>query len=239
MKNITLSIPSPCSASWSSFTPTQNGGFCGSCSTNVVDFTKMSETEVIDYLKNHSSTCGRFRTDQLKTYATLPVAQLRTGSTLFKAGLLSLLVVALGQPAISHPLEKPITETSRHVAQRKSMAEVISTDRVVRGRVIFEDDNTPLAGVNVYLKDMTTTGVATGVDGRFEFPRKLKEGDVLVFSFIGMATQEYVVTAQAQENIEIRMTYDMCVVMGKVAVNEEYQEPSRLTKWWSKIKNVF
>jgi hypothetical protein len=238
MKNITLSIPAPCSASWSSFTPTHNGGFCGSCSTNVVDFTKMSEAEVIAYLKSHSSACGRFRNDQLKTYALLQPPQLRTGSTLLKAGLLSLLVVTLGHSALARPIENHKTETSQYIAEKKQAANVYP-DYVVRGRVIFEDDNTPLAGVNVYLKDMTTAGVATGVDGRFEFPRKLKEGDVLVFSFIGMATKEYVVTAQAQENIEIRMTYDTCVVMGKVAMNEEYQEPSRLTKWWSKIKNVF
>jgi hypothetical protein len=238
MKNITLSIPAPCSASWSSFTPTHNGGFCGSCSTNVVDFTKMSEAEVIAYLKNHSSACGRFRNDQLKTYTLLQSPQLRTGSTLLKAGLLSLLVVTLGQSALARPIENPKAETSQYIAEKKQ-APNVHPDYVVRGRVIFEDDNTPLAGVNVYLKDMTTAGVATGVDVRFEFPRKLKEGDVLVFSFIGMATKEYVVTAQAQENIEIRMTYDTCVVMGKVAMNEEYQEPSRLTKWWSKIKNVF
>ena len=44
----------------------ERGRFCGSCQKVVVDFTTMSDQEVLSYFKNSGGkTCGRFRNDQL------------------------------------------------------------------------------------------------------------------------------------------------------------------------------
>lgn len=51
-------------------TPEQQGAFCNVCSKVVVDFSAMSDDEVIAYLesKKEEKTCGRFRTSQLAPY---------------------------------------------------------------------------------------------------------------------------------------------------------------------------
>jgi len=65
-KTIEFSVPVPCHENWNNMTPNEQGRFCSSCQKDVVDFTKMSEYELILYFKNiNQNTCGRFRNDQL------------------------------------------------------------------------------------------------------------------------------------------------------------------------------
>ncbi|MDO7850271.1 hypothetical protein Q4S41_01590 [Hymenobacter sp. CA1UV-4] len=47
-------------------TPTATGRHCASCQETVVDFTRMSEAEVVAFLQQHPGvSCGRFRGSQL------------------------------------------------------------------------------------------------------------------------------------------------------------------------------
>lgn len=65
-----ISIPKPCNENWNEMTPEQQGAFCKVCSKVVVDFSKMSDEEVIAYLekKKEEKTCGRFKASQLSPY---------------------------------------------------------------------------------------------------------------------------------------------------------------------------
>lgn len=62
-----IQIPKPCHADWYEMTPTKQGAFCGSCSKEVVDFTRMNDEEVKNYFlhKSTGNTCGRFKTEQI------------------------------------------------------------------------------------------------------------------------------------------------------------------------------
>lgn len=60
-------IPTPCHENWDNMTPEGKGRFCGSCSKQVVDFSLMSDQQVLNYFKNAGGkTCGRFANDQLQ-----------------------------------------------------------------------------------------------------------------------------------------------------------------------------
>jgi hypothetical protein len=65
-----LNIPEPCHENWQQMTPNEQGRHCMSCQKTVVDFTLMSDQEVLDYISRASSSvCGRFNNHQLdKTY---------------------------------------------------------------------------------------------------------------------------------------------------------------------------
>lgn len=65
-----ISIPTPCNENWNDMTPEQQGAFCKVCSKVVVDFSAMSDEEVISYFerKKDEKTCGRFRASQLSPY---------------------------------------------------------------------------------------------------------------------------------------------------------------------------
>ncbi len=70
----------------------------------------------------------------------------------------------------------------------------------IRG-VVTDESGEPMPGVNVLVKG-TTSGVVTGVDGRYSIGG-LSNGNVLVFSFIGYAVQEVIVDGQQTVNITL------------------------------------
>jgi hypothetical protein len=70
-----LSIPKPCTENWNAMTQVQQGKFCQSCSTTVIDFTQMTDDEILHYFETYKDqkTCGRFMDTQLNRkieYAT-------------------------------------------------------------------------------------------------------------------------------------------------------------------------
>src|SRR5690606_5620792 len=70
MNQIALNIPTPCSEQWGNFTKTPQGGFCSSCQKTVIDFTTMTDDEILAFFKTKPAhTCGRFRPNQLKLYS--------------------------------------------------------------------------------------------------------------------------------------------------------------------------
>lgn len=237
MRNFSLSITTPCSEKWASFTPTLKGGFCSSCRKEVVDYTNLSDEEIISFFKNKpANTCGRFRADQLKPYAETPLVKINPGFTLLKAGLMSFLMLVSRETCAQDNTSAVKTVVHGSENDRKNV--VADTEHTVRGVVTGEGDEMPIPGVNIVLKG-TTQGTVTDADGRFEFPVKLKAGDVLMFNFIGFETQEYKVRESASEVIQILLALDI-TIMGEVALSGVYEEqPSGLHKLWSKVKNLF
>ncbi|MBL7767981.1 MAG: SusC/RagA family TonB-linked outer membrane protein [Flavipsychrobacter sp.] len=65
----------------------------------------------------------------------------------------------------------------------------------ISGRVLSQRDNTPLSSISVLVKG-SSKGVATDVDGRFRIAAK--QGDVLVISGVGIATQEVTVSSTGE-----------------------------------------
>ena len=88
-KAIHISIPTPCHESWASMDATECGAFCHSCRKEVIDFSAMTDREVIEYLSKNKTGCGRFRSDQLETKLSMPT--LDNGFMKWKALFLSLL----------------------------------------------------------------------------------------------------------------------------------------------------
>lgn len=65
-KKIEFRIPQPCHENWNGMRPLENGRFCNACAKTVVDFSMMSDDEVLHYFSHTSGNiCGRFLPDQL------------------------------------------------------------------------------------------------------------------------------------------------------------------------------
>ncbi|HYG01627.1 MAG TPA: SusC/RagA family TonB-linked outer membrane protein [Chryseosolibacter sp.] len=84
-------------------------------------------------------------------------------------------------------------------------AEVWAQERTVSGRVASAEDGTPLPGVNVVLKG-TTNGTVTDADGNYRL-NVPQEGGVLVFTFIGLQSQE--VEIGTRTSVDLQMTSDI------------------------------
>lgn len=246
MKNsIQLSIPNPCSEKWENFTPTSTGGFCSSCFKTVIDFTKMSDAEIMKFIKDKPAhTCGRFRNDQLKEYREVPVYSIKPSGMMLKAALISLLLALIAKPsfsqAVAEPAKKEVVSTSTSAKDRFTS---VMGDIFVKGTVISTEDGSPLPGVNVILIG-STAGVVTDANGFFEFPEKLKEGDVLQFSFIGLQTQKIVIGGSSSNPLTISMALDVelmgeVIMMGKLNIEEPYTPKKNSNGLVAFIKRLF
>ncbi|GAA4176380.1 hypothetical protein [Sphingobacterium ginsenosidimutans] len=66
MEKIILQVKESCTADWGKMTAQEQGRFCGKCEKVVVDFSEMSDQEIVDQIKKSSKgLCGRFYEDQL------------------------------------------------------------------------------------------------------------------------------------------------------------------------------
>jgi hypothetical protein len=86
---------------------TARGAFCHSCQKEVVDFSAMTDREVIEYLSTRGVGCGKFRADQLNT--KLNMSQLDNGIFRWKALLLSFLSFISFKDLSAQPNNKPQT----------------------------------------------------------------------------------------------------------------------------------
>lgn len=219
MKNqFNLNIKTPCQENFNSFSKTPNGGFCQSCKHEVVDFTTMDHKEISLYFssKENNNTCGRFKQSQLAAFAT-PVN--KTKINFFKGiGLACISFFSL------HNLQAQdvIIQTDSMNNSTNIQNQVANSPITVSGMVT--EDSIPLPGVNILLQG-TNIGTTSNFDGYFEFPKKLKKGDVLLFSFIGMESQKVVIEDESSPQLELKvnMNSDSYILMGKVAVKEVYK----------------
>ena len=62
-----IKIPNLCNEDWNKMTPNDNGRFCDTCKLTVVDFTKMGDNQIKNYLLNNGHVCGRFDCTQVDT----------------------------------------------------------------------------------------------------------------------------------------------------------------------------
>jgi len=73
---ILLHIPEPCHENWDAMTNANKGRHCQSCNKIVVDFSVMSDRQVLEYFKTTTGkTCGRFHDDQLQRPLVEPQKQ--------------------------------------------------------------------------------------------------------------------------------------------------------------------
>jgi len=144
-----IRIPNLCNEDWNKMTPNDNGRFCDTCKLTVVDFTKMSDDQIKNYLLNNGYVCGRFDCTQVDTSheSTLELLNKKAKKIKFKPlrwlALLLLIIPVLlftylfknnsvDTPDhklmgnVSSPIEKDSTKKIVDTPYRKLMGEVAS-----------------------------------------------------------------------------------------------------------------
>ncbi len=77
MRRFSIQIPQPCPQSWNDMQPNETGRFCASCQKTVVDYTALSDQELIQQLAQPTAEtrCGRLRDDQLNRLLVADTAE--------------------------------------------------------------------------------------------------------------------------------------------------------------------
>lgn len=180
-----IQIPEPCSEDWKKMTQAEKGRFCGSCAKIVVDFTKMTDNELIDFfVKDKGKTCGRFRSNQLnKTY--IPT-RTQTASPLTSMAFASALTVitaaaASAQTEDSILIEHETIELSGIEPADFSMGDIapsLATEVLIRGRLMHNGQAVSNAAVTIEGHGKTTSNA----EGYFEMTVLGHEAESLTLS---------------------------------------------------------
>lgn len=166
-KAIQLSVAEPCHENWDNMTPDQKGRFCGSCQKQVVDFTHMSDRELVQFFKKPStgSVCGRFMDDQLERDIVIPKRRLPWIKYLMQIFLPVLFVSKAGaQKTMGKLAARPLRDTSK--------IKVVPDNRVLgmvaRGvdiRPVCTDPVLPLMGDTIINRSVQVRGRVFGEQG--------------------------------------------------------------------------
>ncbi|RSK37501.1 carboxypeptidase-like regulatory domain-containing protein [Hymenobacter metallilatus] len=159
-----FSVPTPCSQPWADMTPTADGRFCGSCQHEVVDFSRLSEAEIMAWLAQPrtGSICGFFRAGQFAPVAAAPRPRWQRW-ILAAVAVLGLKPAVLTAEAATPPQPDPTGATEqagRYAAPKGTVT--------IRGRVLDDSTGLGVAGAEVFIGD-TNYGAVTDAQGNFSF----------------------------------------------------------------------
>lgn len=176
---IQLHIPAPCAENWDSMSPAEKGHHCKQCATIVTDFSKMSDSDIIDFLsKGKGSGCGRFKTSQMNRSIQKDLPVKRYGQGFFPALFSAALSVLIHQSGTAQD-QAVKSYSSVHVSpnsEENKAEDETSSPKSLAGIVIDEETKTGIPFANVRIEG-TEIGTVTDFDGNFEI--KIPEGMTL------------------------------------------------------------
>jgi hypothetical protein len=181
-KVVQYAIAEPCHESWGAMTPVEQGRFCHSCARPVVDFTRMSDAQVLRFMSTATgSVCGRMTTHQLNRDFTQYDAAAQTRSFSLRALVLGTALTtfsALHTHAQGRIVGK-VAPTVKGDIAIEQVSDTLVVDPVVPGDSVFSgiafdyftNSGIPMAVVTIYDEagnELATT--LTNENGEFRLP---------------------------------------------------------------------
>ncbi|WP_083729858.1 carboxypeptidase-like regulatory domain-containing protein [[Flexibacter] sp. ATCC 35208] len=211
MKKYIVSIPEPCTVPLQDMTPMPGGKYCSSCQKQVVDFSGMTNQQMITYFEKHPNCCGSFLPSQLDKEIIIKPGRTWMPAALI-AGMLALVIPESGK------------------GQYK-----------LTGIVHDSTSHDPLASVTVIVMDRqgktTNTGTTTNADGTFSLliPEEYETGLKVQLRYVGYEIKKVTVPEkQLKANEPTRWVLDMsAAVLGMPAI--VYVKSSRWKRFMHKI----
>ncbi|MCS6934718.1 MAG: carboxypeptidase-like regulatory domain-containing protein [Chitinophagales bacterium] len=228
-----ISIPEPCTQQWGHMKPTTQGRFCERCAKTIIDFSLMSDEELIRIIeKSGGNLCGRFFVHQLnRTLA--PNSPHR--NTLWQKIVAGLLALGTTQHAFASEKTPPTlsiiapadTAALRHVQSQPQKPSPPQKPTSITGNVFNAETKEPLIAVVIYCDELKK-GVSTDAEGNFTFvlPDTLPP-QTLHFKviYIGFETHMFTVhTSNLPASINVPLYELHTSVLGLVIVKTK--------KWW-------
>jgi hypothetical protein len=210
-ENIQIHVNNPCTESWDNMLPVQQGRHCSSCQKTVIDFSLMTDQEVLDWFAGpRESVCGRFYPSQLSHELAAPPKARRRRSWLwhyFVAGLLFSSEVSAQErtaiPAIGQhddSLREDVLLVGEFAVGGPAYPSKPELPDTLRGRLISAADGQSVC----YASIMTDRhhGFAADPDGYFAIPSKALKSSHLTISAVGYKTAEINVNKMWMDNRE-------------------------------------
>jgi len=199
-RGLSIHIPTPCHENWDAMTPVQQGRFCQSCAKQVVDFSLMTDQEVLNYFnKNTGNTCGRFNSEQLQR-PLQPTKQEKKKAWWVAALMPVLMLFEKGKAQTKDTIAAGDTAiVAKQVCTLIGDTVITSPNNNIHGKVIGEKGK-PIANVLVNIgKDVFTKTDSAGV---FTLPMPSTNDTIVAhISKPGYNTQKINIAGDTAEHI--------------------------------------
>lgn len=185
-KQFSLEIQNPCDAKFSEMTPNATVSFCGSCTKNVIDLSRKTNSEVAKILANSkdSSICARLKTSQLNQVfehnETSKLSNLKYATAIAASVLLTSNVVAQEK----EPAKIEVDSTKRQriimgkMVYREPIHKVISV--TIQGKLFDSKTKKPISeklypNLSIYINGSSKNFKIDAKTGKFEVPVLLND----------------------------------------------------------------
>ncbi|MEO6251951.1 MAG: carboxypeptidase-like regulatory domain-containing protein [Ferruginibacter sp.] len=234
MQKLQLSIPEPCHENWQQMTPTDQGRFCNACAKEVVDFSTMTDMQVLNYFSTltHEKVCGRALPEQLNRAISRPEAPKKRLFWYWNYIVMFLMLFTKGNTTKAQGGIKLVTQCSP-VKANDIRGEIATKggikregSRIITGKVT-DIDGTPISFASVKIKG-TNTGVSSDVNGTYSI--KINSNTVLVISAATFKPTEVPIGFQNVLNtfLEPAGGSIVCVVVGGIiGTSMDYASPDK------------
>lgn len=193
-KSLHLQVPEPCHENWNKMTPNEQGRFCLSCSKTVVDFSMMTDKELLNYFSTASQhVCGRFSDDQLNKDIKATEHKKRFSFVyLWNLLLATLLITETNAQDKQAKPKNPVIIDARLRSMSMGVfgfVEQIGTMPIhLKGHVYDFTTNEPIVGASIQIK-YTSRGTSADSLGNFNLTVDTRYQFELEISAIGYETQ--------------------------------------------------
>ena len=180
---IQISIPEPCHEGWQNMTPVEKGRFCASCQKKVLDFTYLSDNEIIKVVTKNDNLCARIDVSNLNRN----LIKTKTKSNYF--GYFATTVLAFFGLGIENVVaqEKPVVEQTDFKYLNKASD---SVKKIIVSGLVKNVYGQPLPGAIIKIKG---TKNSTNTDQNGKYTIEVNQGEILIFSFLAKIDKEVLV----------------------------------------------
>lgn len=191
-QTIKINIAEPCHENWDKMLNEEKGKFCLSCQKQVVDFSRMTNEEIINYfnVNEGKKTCGRIAKHQHNT----PISNYQKVVTPFFNRYVAGFLMALGfyNPSTAQTNNTPVEQHMKGEIAVKQPLVPSDKKLVINGRILDDKTKKGLKGATITIagSDITTR---TDKNGNYSIsiPARLQnENLVLSVWLTGYENQE-------------------------------------------------
>jgi hypothetical protein len=240
-KACTLNIETPCHQNWNAMDSSSEGKYCHQCSRNVIDLTKLSDTEILAIIKrSNDGLCGRITKKQsgrVLTHANakydLPVMRKMIAGILLFSGAGS------GVYGQTNPVAN-VQVRVKDTEEKKTDPAAPPSDTVrnlFQGIVTDEETQEPLISATIMITG-TGVGTTTDVDGKFvlKIPNdQLKDSIHVSIHYITYEAKSFAVSKHkfiSEQALTISSPFMIPLKQSEVTMLGVIV--TKKTKWWKR-----
>lgn len=239
-----IKIAEPCHEDWNKMTPAEQGKFCNACQKQVIDFTTLSDRELIRHIESKKgATCGRFLGSQLdRSLVNPPEPKSRwwslwlglTASFLMLVSKSDAQTVEDNADSLEVVLPTPADEVIVVGGLLGEPVDAPPLRKIISG-IVKDDKGDPVSWASIQLKG-TRLGTRAGADGHFSLDITGHASRLLVISSVGFVTQETRVRPASRDYetspLQITLNPSIQGLMGDVVIVAKRKR--KFTDWFRK-----